>query len=237
MISIYIPRVNINVSLEQVKNIFENIFNIGTIIRIERRSNRRSESYYYYCYIFFSKWNVNDIANNILECLNCNQPTRISHETADLWIFNNTSELSFFCDPIHMDLTIELFSGIKHDTILSIIDSLDIGKVYSIEIINSNKIDNHSMTNMITIHFQYWYRTKATYVFQTKIINDKYIEIDINHVTNRIDARKLNKYVWTFYPASPNYHGINPNIWSIPKDNAINEVNVIENYDDNNISI
>ena len=79
MISIYIPRIDAAVTIEQIKNILENVFNLGTIQRIECKSNRRYKDFFC-CFVFFNQWNVN-----------CH---------ADYFDLKNISELSFYRDPI-----------------------------------------------------------------------------------------------------------------------------------------
>ena len=224
MISIYIPRIDAAVTIEQIKNILENVFNLGTIQRIECKSNRRHEDFFY-CFIFFNQWNVNHYADYILSRIQTNQPTRLFHEDIvyDWIIFKNISELSFYRDPIQMDLTLEIHSDIRYETVLSTIDSLDIGKVRSIEMMYANNnsrsqpwdLSNQLKINSVCIHFDYWYRTKAAYTFQKQIINDKYIQITVNQTVNRVNPKKISHHFWTFYPESPKFRGMNPNIWTL----------------------
>ena len=220
MISIYIPRIDANLSLEEIKNTFENVFNLGTILRIECESNRRS-SYHFYCYIFFLKWNNNEYANYILPRIQMNEVTCLTHPTfSNYWlIYNNLSEISFYRDPIHMDLILYLHSDIRSDTILSTIESLHIGKVDSIEMKNDDQ--SPFKTNIIIIHFEYWYRTKASYSFQKHITNNHYNEINISHTINQVNPKIVNRHFWTFYPESPKLIGMNPNIWN--RDNETDE--------------
>ena len=129
--------------------------------------------------------------------------------------YNNLSKMSFYRDPIHMDLILYLHSDIRYDTILSTIECLDIGKVHSIEM----RHDEHK-TNIISIHFDYWYRTKASNAFQKRITNNHYTEINISHTINQVNPKIINRHFWTFYPESPKLIGKNPNIW-----NRVDETN------------
>ena len=242
MISIYVPRIDSNISIEEIKNIFENVFNLGTIMRIECESNRRSIDYFY-CYIFFSNWNNNEYANYILPRIQNNEPTRIFHPTlSKYWlVYTNFSDMSFYRDPIHMDLILYLHSDIRYETILSIIECLDIGKVSSIEMKNDEEeeeeqfvINNRYMRtqfkrNIVCIHFDYWYRSKSSYAFQKQITTDHYIEVNISQTVNRINSKILNKHFWTFYPETPKLLGINPNIWNCILESENPQITRLEN--------
>lgn len=231
MTSIYIPRIDSNVTISQIKNILENVFNLGTIQRIEC-------CYYedfFYCFIFFHSWNVNKHADYILSRLQNNQSTRIFHKdiTNDWLIFKNNCEMSFYRDPIHMDLTLEVFSDIRPESIISIVNSLNIGKVHSIETIPFHDLNrfNKLKSNFICIHFEYWYRTKYTYNLQEQILHDKYVKININQSINHINPEKIDNYFWTFYPQHPRFHGINPNIWTLSEDENVSSLTT-ESIDD-----
>ena len=233
MTSIFIPCIDANITIDQIKNILENVFKLGTILRIECQSNRQHKSAFY-CYVFFLEWNDNEYAKFILSRLEKNEPTRIFHnnELNDWIILKNLCEMSFYRDPIHMDLILQLHSDIRCDTILSLIEFLDIGEVQSIEI--DNNIDNVLFpfkTNTIHIHFKYWYRTKSAYDFQTKIIKDNYIEIYLQQTKNCTNEKRINNHFWTFYPENPRYSGMNPNIWTntLQTESTIIVTNRVEN--------
>jgi hypothetical protein len=150
---------------------------------------------------------------------------RLTYRKKRYWqLYLNTSEIAFFETPRHYDLVLYIHPDHKEDTILSVVEALDIGKVNSIDILETKHVETPEQYqnkvmwkhanpivwkekmdvkyNIVKIRFDYWFKTKSTYNFQNTIYCKHFIDIPVFQGT-----------FWTFYYEAPKFEGINPYIW------------------------
>lgn len=224
--SIFIPHVFGYITKETVVEILQKHYNLGTICKMEciPKVNQTDYHEYYSCYVFFEFWTNDANASYILSRLEKNLVSRLKYSGEKYWqICLNVSEIAFYDSPKHFDLVLYLHPDISKATILTVIESLDIGKVDSIEIEQSDTNDpickyqekvmwqfaNPTLWtkkmdfnyNTVKIRFEFWYRTKTTYAFQNSIYHKQYIDIPVF------------EGIWTFFSEKPKFEGINPNVW------------------------
>lgn len=221
--SIYIPHVFADISKDMVREILEVRYKIGTIEKIEciPKVNEKDGHKYFSCFVFL-QWSFQSSAMDLLtRLLNGEQP-RIKYLGERYWtLCQNQSEVAFYQDPMHMDLVLYLHPDITKETVQVVMDGLDVGTVHSIDVVigdtenkytqpiiweNANKnvwnANVKSIYNTVYIRFEFWYRTKTSYIFQDCIFMDHFIDIPV-----------FDGMAWTFYKEKPKFAGINPNVW------------------------
>ena len=222
--SIYLPHVNACDTKQFVREVLEERYNLGVISKIEciPKVNQTDGHEYYGCFIFFESWGKGEHASYILSRLNRNEQTRIKHTGEKYWVIClNQSVVAFYKDPVHMDLITYLHTDFNTDTVLSVMEGLDLGKVDNIEFIRSAdenyfgeniiwdkankdmwKAKVPYMYNSVIIRFSFWFRTQTAYAFQSELDQNGYIDIPISDGVS-----------WAFYSHKPLFDGINPNVW------------------------
>lgn len=223
--SIYIPHVFDEISKETVVEVLQDRYNLGTIKKIEciPKINQTDGHKYYCCYVFLQSWSNDSNATYLLSRLEKQLVTRLKYSGEKYWqICLNTSEIAFYENPKHYDLVLYLHPDFKEETILAVVEGLDIGKVNSIEILQTDDIQdkyqdktmweyanpamwrtkNDVKYNIVKIRFDYWFRTKTTYYFQDSIHCKHFIDIPIFQGT-----------FWTFFYEKPKFEGANPFVW------------------------
>jgi hypothetical protein len=224
--SIYIPHVDISITKEEIVNILEIKHNLGIVEKIEciPKKNIHDGHDYNSCFVFFEKWNESENAEYFLSRLRNGIQTRLYYEERKYWVIClNKSEVAFFRDPLHMDLTVRTHPDITYETINSVMEGLDLGKVHSITMeeddtqkyevewgnVNKNIWDEKvkSTCKLVRITFEFWYRTKTSYNFQSNIQLHNYVVVPVTH----------GMYM-TFYREKASLQGNNPNVWrKMPK--------------------
>jgi hypothetical protein len=221
----YIPHVFADIPKEFVADILEKRYNLGTLKKIEciPKVNQKDGHNYYCCYVFFEFWTQDANAVKIMSRLNQGLMTKLKYDGEKYWqLLLNISEIAFWEDPKHMDLVLYLHPDFRKETIASVLEALDIGKVNSIEIENSCEIDSYQSPvmwsfanpkmwnekigvkyNTVKVRFDFWYRTKTAYTFQNSLYLHTFIDIPV-----------FENIIWTFYQEKPLFEGINPNLWT-----------------------
>lgn len=231
--SIYLPHVNACYSKEFVREVLENKYNLGIINKIEciPKVNQTDGHEYYSCFIFLDSWGEGEHASYILNRLRCAEQTRIKYSGEKYWVIClNESIVAFYKDPVHMDLITYLHTDFNTDTVLSVMEGLDLGKVDNIEFIRGAD-DNYFGENIVwdkankdiwkskvpyvynhvIIRFSFWFRTQTAYAFQMELSQNGHIDIPITDGVS-----------WSFYSHTPLLDGVNPNVWHrIPKQKHI----------------
>jgi hypothetical protein len=222
--SIYLPHVDAKHTMLFVKDVLENKYNLGVIRKIESipKVNQVDGHEYYGCFIFFDSWGTGEHASYILSRLLRNEQTRINHTGSQYWVIcMNQSVVAFYENPIHMDLISYLHTDFTTETVLSVMEGLDLGKIEHIEFIRGcddnyhgdnviwNKVNKDIWTkkvpyhyNSIIVRFSFWYRTQTAYAFQSELNENGFIDIPV-----------FDGISWTFYSQKPLLDGVNPNVW------------------------
>lgn len=222
--SIYLPHVLVTDSKTYVRHILEETYNLGVISKIEciPKINQRDGHEYYGCFIFFESWGTGDHARYILDRLSRDEQTKLKYSGKNYWVIClNKSVVAFYKDPIHIDLITYLHTDFKTDTVLSVMEGLDLGKVENIEFIRGAdenyfgeniiwdkankdmwKTKVPYVYNSVIIRFSFWYRTQTAYAFQQELNTSGSIDIPVSE-----------GLLWTFYSHTPLLEGINPNVW------------------------
>jgi hypothetical protein len=210
-------------------NVLEGKYKIGVIERIEGvpKVNQKDGHGYFSYFIYMRSWNTSsDNADYLLSNLLDGTQTRMYYDDVRYWVIcPNTSEVTTLPLPTHMDLSLYLHTDISPQTIYTVLEALEFGKVNSIQYItdetdetDKNKYENqtvwkgvkkevwqekvNSTYNTIHIHFDYWYHTKSAFEFQQELSDNKSVDIPIDNSTK-----------WTFYGITPMLKGGNPFIF------------------------
>ncbi len=221
--SIYLPHVLATDSKEFVLEVLETKFNLGVISKIEciPKVNQTDGHEYYSCFIFFESWGTGEHATYVLSRLLCNEQTKIKYSGEKYWVIcMNQSSVAFYKDPVHMDLITYLHTDFTNETVLSVMDGLDLGKIDNIQFIRGsdenyfgeniiwNKANKDKWNskvpyvyNSVIVRFNYWYRTQTAYEFQYELEQNGYVDIPVS-----------DGLYWTFYSQTPLLDGVNPNV-------------------------
>jgi hypothetical protein len=221
--SIYLPHVHATDSKEFVLEVLENKFKLGVISKIEciPKINQTDGHEYYSCFVFFESWGTGENASYVLSRLLCNEQTKIKYSGDKYWVIcMNQSVVAFYKDPVHMDLITYLHTDFTTDTVLSVMNGLDLGKIDSVEFIRGSDANyfgeniiwdkaNKSIWdrevpyiyNSVIVRFSFWYRTQTSYAFQYELNQNGYIDIPVS-----------DGLCWTFYSQTPLLDGVNPNV-------------------------
>lgn len=225
----YIPYIKDSFTIKEIVDVFEGKYKIGVIDRIEGvpKVNQKDGHGYFSYFIYMREWNTySDNANYILSNMYDGIQTRIRYDDVRYWVIcPNTSEVTSLPIPKQMDVSLYLHTDVSPQTIFTVLEALEWGKINSIQYItdeidetDKNKYENqtvwkgikkevwqekvNSSYNTIHIHFDYWYHTKSAYEFQEEMSKNKSVDIPIDNSTN-----------WTFYEITPMLKGGNPYIY------------------------
>ena len=226
---IYIPYIQDTFTIPYIVSVLEEKYQIGVIEHIEGvpKVNQKDGHGYFSYFIYMREWNTeSDNAVYLLSNLSDGTQTRMYYDDVRYWVIcPNTSEVTTLPLPSHMDLSLYLHTDVTPQTIYTVLEALELGKVYSIQYItdepdetDKNKYENqtiwrgvkkevwqenvNSSYNTIHIHFEYWYHTKSAFEFQQDLTNNKFVDIPIDNSTK-----------WTFYSIAPMLQGGNPFIF------------------------
>ena len=221
--SIYLPHVHDTDSKEFVIDVLENKFKLGVISKIEciPKINQTDGHEYYSCFIFFESWGTSENASYVLSRLLCKEQTKIKYSGDKYWVIClNQSVVAYYKEPVHMDLITYLHIDFTTETVLSVMNGLDLGKIDSIEFVRGSEANyfgeniiwdkaNKSIWdrkvpyvyNSVIVRFNYWYRTQTSYAFQYELDQNGFIDIPVS-----------DGLCWTFYSQIPLLDGVNPNV-------------------------
>jgi hypothetical protein len=221
--SIYLPHVFANITKEFIRDVLQEQFNLGVISKIEciPKFNLVDGHEYFSCFIFFDSWGDGKYPSYLLSRLRGNEQTRLKYSADKYWVIcNNQSDVAFYDDPTHIDLVAYLHPDFKLDTVMTVVNGLDLGKINSIELVKnieesyygpdifwnqtntSLRDKSRFLCNTVNIRFAFWYRTKSTYKFQEELRNRGFVDVPVS-----------DGLVWTFYSQKPLSDGNNPNVW------------------------
>jgi hypothetical protein len=237
--SFFIPYVAENITLDTLVDIIERSSpykgegdnSIGIVEKIESipKVNAKTGRAYYSCFVTLKSWSQNVSAHELMMRLYNDNQSRLYFKDNNnvipqyLHILPNKSETSLMPPPKHMDLLIYLHTDVRLETVMGVIEGLDIGKVYSIEaelLTSSNNSSNgntcqlkwvnqdiwrqkvNCQHNVVIVTMEYWYKTQTAYAFQKEMENATYVDVPVFDGT-----------VWTMYETSPKLLGVNPYVW------------------------
>ena len=221
--SIYLPHVFSNITKEFIRDVLQDDYKLGVISKIEciPKVNFVDGHEYFSCFIFFDSWGAGENSLYILSRLKYNEQTRLKYSAEKYWVIcNNQSEVALYDDPRHIDLVAYLHPDFKIDTVMTVVNGLDLGKINTIELVKNIEENyygpdivwnqtNPSLRekskfgcNTVNVRFAFWYRTKTAYKFQDELQNHGFVDIPVS-----------DGLVWTFYSQKPLSDGINPNVW------------------------
>jgi hypothetical protein len=225
--SIYIPRVLPHLSPKQVASILSREFELGEVARAERipQQDTKTGKPYFKYYIYFDNWFTGPNADAV--AANCDQgePTKMYYSEKNFWwICPNTSDLQQFadCPPKHISLACYLPADISVETVHTVMEGLDVGKIHCIHYASDTTTDNvysehrwpysnptlwekvvRLPMRQVTVHYAYWYRTRSAIAIQQLIHAAGYADVPVYP----------DMMTWTFYPEKPITDGVSPHVW------------------------
>jgi hypothetical protein len=207
---------------------------IGIVDKIESipKINQKDGHPYYSCFVTLKSWANNGYARTLMYRLYNDEQIRLYYESDKyrndeyIVLLPNKSETSMMEAPKHTDLVLYLHSDISMETVLNIMQGLDIGQVHSIEteLISQPHSNNtyydssfklwegvnsdiwnqtvNTQYNTVYVRFSYWYKTQTAYNFNREMIKSTFVDVPV-----------FNGTVWTFFETTPKYDGVNPYVW------------------------
>ena len=240
--SFFIPHVFDNVTLDDLVQMIETSSpfkgegdtSIGIVDKIESipKINQKTGHSYYSCFVTLKSWADNDYSRNLMMKLYNDEQSRLYYKPDEninpiyISLLPNKSETSMMDAPKHTDLVLYLHSDIRLETVMSVMEGLDIGRIHSIEsrLMHENEPNDHQSElsfdlwkfvnpemwnqkishqyNAVYVRFSYWYKTQTAYNFKREMINLSHVNVPV-----------FNGTVWTFYEIPSKYEGINPYVW------------------------
>ena len=194
--SFFMPHVLNHITKEFIANTFRNL-DICVIERIEWKPLND----YYSCFVFVNEWFNSAASVNFRDRLVNTKKNRIIY--SDPWYWNiclNTSEISNYPMPKHMDLEFITHADTSINTIEMVFNALDLGKIHSIEIITGITsglplkkgrdytvqsdtitipwfVDENCWRSLVVfnqvlvkVHYEYWYRTLTAVKSQSSLV-------------------------------------------------------------------
>ena len=225
--SIFIPHIHDIISMNDVVNILEIRYKLGTVGHMEciPKVNQKDGHKYYTAFVFFSTWSASEAAKYLdYQFQNGHETKMYYDDDKKYWmVMQNTSDLqnSVTEQPKHMSIVTYIPAEISFETIASVVEGLDLGQVHGIyddEISENSSYTSHTtfpgnpkMTEKmmqlpvrtVTIHFDYWYRTRSAIAFQKEMETQQYVDV-------RTHGGAL---LWSFYSSLPITEGINPHVF------------------------
>lgn len=238
--SFFIPHVFDYITLDRLVEMIETSSpfkgegdtSIGIVDKVESipKINQKDGHSYYSCFVTLKSWANNDYARSLMYKLYDDMQSRLYYKPNEnsnpeyIVLLPNKSETSMMDAPTHTDLVLYLHSDIRMETVLNVMEGLDIGRIHSIEteliplpataqIESSFKIWEggnqdiwnqkvNSQYNIVFVRFSYWYKTQTAYNFKREMINSSCVDIPV-----------FNGTVWKFFETAPKYDGVNPYVW------------------------
>jgi hypothetical protein len=239
--SFFIPRLPDDMTLEQLVDIIqlsspykgdgENDNSIGVVEKIESipKISTKDGKPFKSAFVTLRSWCDNQYARSLMMKLYNDEQSRVYYNPPDSEYINpkfivllpNKSEISLKNAPNHIDLVLYLHTDTRLETVLNVIEGLDIGRVHSIESIllpytEQYGIDLASYINVdiwnqivkiryneVHVVMDYWYKTQTAYAFQDAMKLNDCVNVPVCEGTN-----------WTIYRAEPKLNGINPYVWN-----------------------
>jgi hypothetical protein len=234
--SFFIPYVGEHITLDKLVELIESSSpykgegdtSIGIVEKIESipKVNPKTGRAYYSCFVTLRSWSNNDCAHELMMRLYDDKQSRLFFKDGNnvipqyFYILPNKSETSMMDAPTHTDLVMYLHTDVRLETVLSVIEGLDIGKVHSIEAgMIPNRFNENTCPlkwvnqdiwrqkvnfqyNMVFITMEYWYKTQTAYAFKREMQDSTYVEIPV-----------YDGSTWTIYESAPRLAGVNPYVW------------------------
>lgn len=234
--SIYVPHIDASYTFEYVAHEFENVFEIGSVERIEAvpRVNQKDGHAYYAYFIYFSKWgngyNAQFLRNQLIE----GKQTCMYYLIDRYWkACPNTSEVANLPMPEHVTMVMYVpdvylhYSG--NDTVNSeislVMETFEFGDVSpnSIELLEDESKCTEDYAGFakeiigeeyvgdyraVIVNFTYWFHSKNAHEVQKQLETDGHIVI----CPNIPDYPDMNWLVMKYHD-SDKKSGANPYIW------------------------
>jgi len=240
--SFFIPRLPDEMSLDQLVDIIQSSSpykgvdgenSIGVVEKIESipKISTKDGKPFKSAFVTLTSWSDNEYAQSLMMKLYNDEQTRVYYNPPNSEYINpkfivllpNKSEISMENPPKHTDLILYLHTDTRLETVLNVIEGLDIGRVHSIEaellpyndscginLPNYINVDIWNQTvkpryNAVRVNMDYWYKTKTAYAFKSEIEKTTFVEVPVFEGTN-----------WIIYETEPKFDGINPYVWKTP---------------------
>jgi len=237
--SFFIPRLPDEMSLDKLVDIIQlsspykgvdGDNSIGIVEKVESipKISPKDGKPFKSAFVTLKSWSDNQYAKSLMMKLYNDEQTRVYYNPSDSEYINpkfivllpNKSEISMKEPPKHTDLILYLHTDTRLETVLNIIEGLDIGRVHSIEAelldytepvgidlaeyINVDiwKRIVKPLYNAIRVNMDYWYKTKTAYAFRNEMEKTGYVEVPVFEGT-----------FWKIYETDSNFEGINPYVW------------------------
>jgi hypothetical protein len=230
--SIYVPHIDASYTFDVIAHQFENVFEIGTVDRIEAvpKVNQKDGHAYYACFIYFSKWGNGYNAQYVRNQLMKDEQVRMYYLMDRYWmVCANTSEVANYPMPENCALSVYMpwdfvqneciGSNAGNYDITNLFSSIEVGSVspgswdYDASMMESKDareiIGEEDFGNAFPMHieFDYWYHSANAHEFQ------KNIE-DYGHVIIYPEIEGYPNMQWLVMKSNQNSSsGINPYIW------------------------
>jgi hypothetical protein len=187
--------------------------------------------------VYFSEWSDSESARYLHYQIENNQQTKMYYSINRYWVIcKNSSDLQLSVDeqPKHMSLVTTIPSDISVEALYAVMDSLNLGKVHSIQYSAATKESSQSVSinrypafyqtplprpvvskvRDVYIHYDFWYRTRSATVFQSTMADNSAVEVVQSAAAGDSgDSKGCPKMAWVFYEIPPITDGINPNVW------------------------
>jgi len=230
--SIFIPHVFDYITLSDLAQILQTTKGgIGHVFKIESipKQNETDGHHYYSAFVYFdyfySTYYGNEIYNTLFlknEQCKLYLENRYLKENTYIILCPNTSVVSIFAEPVHMDLTLSIHTDFSKDTIERMMEALDFGKVHHIEwgeasvecantegtvwpLVNPAAMEKalpDFASRIVTVRMEYWYKTQIAIYIQNQIAMQGVANVPIG-----------NGITFVLYETEPMLEGVNPFVW------------------------
>jgi len=243
--SFFIPRLPDDMTLEQLVDIIQlpspykgdGDNSIGVVEKVESipKISVKDGKPFKSAFVTLRSWYDNNYARTLMMKLYNDEQSRVYYNPPDSEYINpkfivllpNKSEISLKNAPKHMDLVIYLHTDTRLETVLNVIEGLDIGRVHSIEskLLPYNEPHGIDLADYINVDIwnqvvkirynevhvvmDYWYKTKTAYAFHDEMDSGDCVNVPVCEGT-----------YWTMYRAEPKREGINPYVWNAEPDDC-----------------
>jgi hypothetical protein len=232
--SIYVPHIDASYTFEYVAQQFENVFEIGSVERIEAvpRVNQKDGHAYYAYFIYFSKWgngyNAQYLRNQLME----GKQTCMYYLIDRYWkVCPNTSEVANLPMPEHATLIMYVPKVYCYENdvmireISQMMELFEFGEVspYSIQLLEDDTSGSEDYAGFaediigeeyvneyrpVVVNFTYWYHSKNAHQVQYELETEGHIVI----CPNIPEYPDMSWLVMKYYDSNTK-SGINPYIW------------------------
>lgn len=237
--SFFIPRLPDDLTLDQLVEIIQtpspykgdHVDNsIGIVEKIESipKISPKDGKPFKSAFVTLTSWSDNQYAKSLMMKLYNDEQSRVYYNPPSCDYINpkfvvllpNKSETSMKDPPKHTDLILYLHADTRLETVLNVMEGLDIGRVHSIEsellpYIEPLGIDLADYINVdiwnqivkprynrVRVNMEYWYKTQTAYAFEREMKKKTYVEVPVFEGT-----------YWTVYETEPKFNGNNPYVW------------------------